>query len=79
MKKLFIILCIIILNINSSFADEMQTIDLTNSKWEYRWGDSDFKNDIPKWTIENENSKEWKEIKFPSNPPNRALKNKCLV
>jgi len=74
MKKLFIILCIIILNINSSFADEIQTIDLTNSKWEYRWGDSDFKNDIPKWTIENENSKEWKEIKFPSNPPNRALK-----
>jgi len=72
MNKLLTIFLIILFNINFSFANEINTIDLSKNKWEYRWGDSPFENNIPLWTKENANSDKWKEIKFPSNPPNRA-------
>ncbi len=41
------------------------------SGWQYRWGDSLFDaNGIPLWSIE-EDSDEWKNIDFPSNPEGR--------
>ncbi len=46
-------------------------INLSNYKWEYRWGDSPFKKGIPTWSVEQNNSSKWKEINFPSNPPER--------
>jgi diguanylate cyclase len=71
MKKLFILTFLIVFNTLFSFANEINTIDLSKSKWEYRWGDSPFEKNIPLWTTENTDSNKWKVIKFPSNPPNR--------
>ncbi|MGK0289855.1 MAG: signal transduction histidine kinase [bacterium] len=43
--------------------------------WEYRWGDSTFdKKGIPVWTYQ-KSAKDWKSIKFPSNPPKRNGRN----
>ncbi|RBQ31296.1 diguanylate cyclase [Arcobacter sp. FW59] len=67
---MFKIILFISLFINYIFAFESNQIDLSLSKWEYRWGDSTFSNNTPIWTLEQDN-KEWKEILFPSNPPNR--------
>jgi diguanylate cyclase len=64
MKKLILIIFLSIF----SFSNE---IDLSHSKWEYKWGDSPFENNIPLWTLKDDNSLSWKEIKYPSNPPNR--------
>lgn len=41
-----------------------------NQHWEYRWGDSPFKDDIPLWTIEAD-AVQWQAIDFPANPPDR--------
>jgi diguanylate cyclase (GGDEF)-like protein len=71
MKQLFVLLLFVIFNVNFSFANKLNTIDLSKNKWEYRWGDSPFEKSIPTWTRENSNSDKWQEIKFPSNPPNR--------
>lgn len=39
--------------------------------WEYRWGDSPFNAEgVPEWTRKDE-SGQWHDIGFPSNPPNR--------
>ncbi|PLY07695.1 MAG: diguanylate cyclase [Arcobacter sp.] len=71
MKKLFLLFFLIFFSIIPLFANELNVIDLSKSKWEYRWGDSPFENAIPLWTKDKEASKEWKEITYPSNPPNR--------
>ncbi|RXJ83847.1 sensor domain-containing diguanylate cyclase [Arcobacter cloacae] len=42
-----------------TFANEINQIDLSKQKWEYKWGD----------TLDESIS--WQEIDFPSNPPNR--------
>lgn len=47
----------------------IQTIDL-DSGWEYRWGDSPWKDSTPAGVIEAEDAA-WQPIDFPSNPPNR--------
>jgi len=40
--------------------------------WEYRWGDSPFRNDgTPAWTLDGPGEDGWRSIGFPSNPPNR--------
>ena len=41
-----------------------------NQHWEYRWGDSLFKDDTPLWSIE-DNAAQWQAIDFPANPPDR--------
>lgn len=56
--------------INFLFSFESKQIDLSTYKWEYRWGDSPFENGSAIWT-KDINNKEWKEIAFPSNPPDR--------
>jgi len=71
MKKLFVLLILIIITVINAFSNEIDFIDLTKMKWEYRWGDSNFDKGIPVWTLENTHSENWKEISFPSNPPNR--------
>lgn len=53
------------------FANNLTEIDLSKSKWEYRWGDSPFENNIPLWTIKDTDSSNWHEIEYPRNPPNR--------
>ncbi|WP_349569007.1 GGDEF domain-containing protein [Azotobacter salinestris] len=46
------------------------SVDLKQG-WEYRWGDSPFGADgVPLWTLESD-SRAWKAIDFPSNPPDR--------
>ena len=67
---MFKIFLLISLFINSLFAFESKQIDLSSSKWEYRWGDSSFSNNTPVWTLDKDNLN-WKEILFPSNPPDR--------
>lgn len=67
MFKLFTLLIFLI---SFLFASEPKTINLSNEKWEYRWGDSPFSNNTPLWVLEDDNT-QWKEILFPSNPPNR--------
>jgi diguanylate cyclase (GGDEF)-like protein len=67
MKKIIIFLFLTIF----LSANEIKEIDLSKVKWEYRFGDSPFENNLPLWTIEKDNQNSWKEIKFPSNPPNR--------
>jgi diguanylate cyclase (GGDEF)-like protein len=62
---------ILLFFIFSLFANESKEIDLSKAKWEYRFGDSPFENNIPLWSIEKNDQNLWKEIKFPSNPPNR--------
>ena len=56
MKKLFILLVLIIITISYSFASKIDYIDLSKEKWEYRWGDSNFDNNIPIWTLDNTDS-----------------------
>lgn len=41
-----------------------------NQHWEYRWGDSPFKDGTPIWSIETDTSR-WQVIDFPANPPDR--------
>ena len=56
---------------NYLFAFEKSSIiDLSKTSWEYRWGDSPFEDDVPLW-IKESSSNQWKNIPFPSNPPNR--------
>lgn len=54
-----------------SYANDLNVINLSEHKWEYRWGDSPFKDGIPVWTIEENSNSKWQVIDFPSNPPNR--------
>ena len=74
MKKLFLIYFLIFFSVTFLFASEIQVINLSKNKWEYRWGDSPFEKNIPLWTTEKSDSNKWQEINFPSNPPNRAKK-----
>ena len=62
---------VLFLLITFSFANEIKQIDLTQAKWEYKWGDSPFENNIPLWTNDKENDSSWQKIDFPSNPENR--------
>ncbi|MDD3009300.1 MAG: diguanylate cyclase [Arcobacter sp.] len=62
---------ILFLLITFSFANEIKQIDLTQVKWEYKWGDSPFENNIPLWTNDKEDDSSWQKIDFPSNPENR--------
>ena len=40
--------------------------------WAYRWGDSPLDAaGVPVWTYEQESGQAWREINFPSNPPDR--------
>ena len=55
----------------SLFSNESKEIDLSKANWEYRFGDSPFENNIPLWTIENNDQTLWDKIEFPRNPPNR--------
>lgn len=71
MKKLIILFFFIINFSIYSYGSELNEIDLSKLKWEYRWGDSPFEKNIPLWTSEDINSSTWNEIGFPSNPPNR--------
>lgn len=71
MKKVFILSLLLILTTISSFASEPNIIDLSKQKWEYKWGDSPFNNGIPIWTKDDSDSKQWKTIEYPTNPPNR--------
>lgn len=64
---LFVILCTFLVN---SFANDLKTIDLSKEKWEYQWGDSPFKENIPVWTLDSD-SGQWQTIEYPSNPPQR--------
>lgn len=66
MKKLLIIFFLTFF----SFASEIKQVDLTKVKWEYKWGDSPFENNIPLWTLNSEDFS-WQEIEYPSNPDNR--------
>ncbi|WP_198305474.1 GGDEF domain-containing protein [Arcobacter vandammei] len=68
MKKTVLLLALLI---SFLFSFESKPIDLSTYKWEYRWGDSPFENSTPLWTKE-DNNQEWKEILFPSNPPDRG-------
>lgn len=67
MKTIIILFFLVI----SLFANESKEIDLSKANWEYRFGDSPFENNIPLWTIENNNQTLWEKIEFPRNPPNR--------
>lgn len=71
MKKLILLFLFIINFSIFSFGSELNEIDLSKLKWEYRWGDSPFEKNIPLWTSEDTDSSTWSEIGFPSNPPNR--------
>lgn len=46
-----------------------ETLDL-DQNWEYRWGDSPFRNGVPEWVLQ-EPPNAWQPIDFPSNPPDR--------
>lgn len=53
----------------ASLADP--PIDLDQG-WEYRWGDSPFRDDgLPTWVEKPGGEEEWQSIAFPSNPPGR--------
>lgn len=71
MKKLFILCFLTILAVLSSLASELNIIDLSQEKWEYKWGDSPFEKSVPLWTTQSSDTLEWKAINYPSNPPNR--------
>jgi diguanylate cyclase (GGDEF)-like protein len=60
------LLCLLALDLTRAQAE---TVPL-NQHWEYRWGDSPFKDDTPVWTIEADEA-QWHPISFPSNPPGR--------
>lgn len=67
MKTIMILFFLVI----SLFSNESKEIDLSKANWEYRFGDSPFENNIPLWTIENNDQTLWDKIEFPRNPPNR--------
>ena len=72
MKFFFSILLIICFSFINLIANEQSSvIDLSKSQWEYKWGDSPFKNNIPLWTNKEDTSIKWEKIEFPSNPPQR--------
>ena len=72
MKFFFSILLIICFSFINLIANEQSSvIDLSKSQWEYKWGDSPFKNNIPRWTNKEDTSIKWEKIEFPSNPPQR--------
>ncbi|XPV67523.1 MAG: GGDEF domain-containing protein [Halarcobacter sp.] len=71
MKKLLILFFLPFFFVINLFANDLDVIDLSQSKWEYRWGDSPFEKSVPLWTKEKESSSKWEKINFPSNPPNR--------
>jgi len=48
---------------------QAETVPL-DQHWEYRWGDSPFKDGQPVWAVAPDAS-EWQSISFPSNPPGR--------
>lgn len=72
MKFFFSILLIICFSFINLIANEQSSvIDLSKSQWEYKWGDSPFKNNIPRWTNKEDTSIKWEKIEFPNNPPQR--------
>ena len=71
MKKLLILLFLSFFSLINSFANELNIIDLSKAKWEYRWGDSPFENNIPSWTTQKDKTSQWQKIAYPSNPPKR--------
>lgn len=74
MKKLFILVFFFLLQFSFLYANnEKNIIDLSKEKWEYRWGDSPFKDGIPLWSLEDSNAQNWHTIDFPANPENRNL------
>jgi len=69
---LFSILPVLVLILSSSNAQAYGETQSLDEGWQYHWGDSSFNSDgIPEWTIKNSDQTGWKNIKFPSNPPNR--------
>lgn len=64
-----LLLCFVCLLTFSIPALHAETIPL-DQHWEYRWGDSPFKDDTPLWAIEPD-AAQWQAIDFPSNPPGR--------
>ena len=71
MKKIAILFFLALFATISSFANEAKIIDLTKQKWEYKWGDSPFENNIPLWTVQEDSSSKWQSIPYPANPPQR--------
>lgn len=71
MKKLLLVFFLILSSTFYSYANELNVIDLSKNKWEYRWGDFSFEEGIPLWTKKKIDSSLWKEISYPSDPPNR--------
>ena len=76
MKKILLFITLISIAYSLTSTNNREILDLSTLKWEYRWGDSPFKNRVPLWSLENSNSKDWEIIEFPSNPPNREGKTK---
>ena len=56
MKKIAILFFLSLFATINSFANEAKIIDLTKQKWEYKWGDSPFENNIPLWTVQEDSS-----------------------
>jgi diguanylate cyclase (GGDEF)-like protein len=49
-----------------------QALVYLDRDWEYRWGDSPFdEQGVPLWTYQQGSPDAWREIGFPSNPPER--------
>lgn len=71
MKKIAILFFLSLFATINSFANEAKIIDLTKQKWEYKWGDSPFENNIPLWTVQEDSSSKWESIHYPANPPQR--------
>lgn len=73
MKKLTLLFFLTLITAILSSAQAGQFVDLTQSQWEYRWGDSPFENGIPVWSESNADADNnvWHTITYPSNPPDR--------
>jgi len=69
---IFSILPVLVLILSSSDIQAQGKTQNLDKGWQYRWGDSSFTSDgIPEWTISSSDQTGWRNIKFPSNPPNR--------
>lgn len=67
--RCLLLICLAVVMTLSMPAVHAESVPL-NQHWEYRWGDSPFKDDTPVWTIEADEA-QWHPISFPSNPPGR--------
>jgi diguanylate cyclase (GGDEF)-like protein len=74
---IFLLVLLPILPVQYLFAQQefrplSQTLVELDRDWEYRWGDSPFDSGgVPLWTYDQGDEQAWKEINFPSNPPER--------